>query len=55
MSPKVLQRTLRLQGFLALAQAGAAATGRRGMDGVAGLAVNLGYAAGQLINSEGQT
>jgi len=29
--PKVLQRTLRLQGFLALAQAGAAGAGRRGM------------------------
>jgi AraC-like DNA-binding protein len=44
MSPKVLQRTLRFQGFLALAQAGAAATGRRGADGVAGLAVDAGYA-----------
>jgi AraC-like DNA-binding protein len=43
-SPKVLQRTLRFQGFLALAQAGAAATGRRGADGIAGLAVDLGYA-----------
>src|SRR3954465_13396803 len=43
-SPKVLQRTLRFQGFLALAQAGAATTGRRGADGVAGLAVDLGYA-----------
>jgi AraC-like DNA-binding protein len=52
-SPKVLQRTLRLQGFLALAQAGAAPTGRRGADGVAGavgaagaagLAVDAGYA-----------
>jgi AraC-like DNA-binding protein len=43
-SPKVLQRTLRFQGFLALAQAGAAATGRRGADGLAGLAVDLGYA-----------
>jgi AraC-like DNA-binding protein len=42
--PKVLQRTLRFQGFLALAQAGAAATGRRGADGVAGLAVDAGYA-----------
>jgi AraC-like DNA-binding protein len=29
-SPKVLQRTLRFQGFLALAQAGAAAAGRTG-------------------------
>jgi AraC-like DNA-binding protein len=44
LSPKVLQRTLRFQGFLALAQAGAAATGRRGADGIAGLAVDLGYA-----------
>jgi AraC-like DNA-binding protein len=43
-SPKVLQRTLRFQGFLALAQAGAAATGRRGADGMAGLAVDVGYA-----------
>jgi AraC-like DNA-binding protein len=44
MSPKVLQRTLRFQGFLALAQAGATATGRRGADGVAGLAIDVGYA-----------
>ena len=43
-SPKVLQRTLRFQGFLALAQAGATATGRPGADGVAGLAVDAGYA-----------
>jgi AraC-like DNA-binding protein len=43
-SPKVLQRTLRFQGFLALAQAGATATGRRGADGMAGLAVDTGYA-----------
>ncbi|GAA4461406.1 helix-turn-helix domain-containing protein [Phytohabitans houttuyneae] len=43
-SPKVLQRTLRFQGFLALAQAGAAASGRRGADGMAGLAVDVGYA-----------
>jgi AraC-like DNA-binding protein len=42
--PKVLQRTLRFQGFLALAQAGAAPTGRRGADGMAGLAVDAGYA-----------
>ncbi|WP_433363813.1 helix-turn-helix domain-containing protein [Actinoplanes sp. CA-142083] len=35
-SPKVLQRTLRFQGFLALAQAGAAS--------VAGLSVDVGYA-----------
>lgn len=38
MSPKVLQRTLRFQGFLALAQAGAASRG------MAELAVDLGYA-----------
>ena len=43
-SPKVLQRTLRFQGFLALAQAGAMATGRRGTDGMAGLAIDVGYA-----------
>jgi AraC-like DNA-binding protein len=43
-SPKVLQRTLRFQGFLALAQAGAMATGLRGADGMAGLAVDVGYA-----------
>lgn len=44
MSPKVLQRTLRFQGFLALAQAGAVAPGRRGADGMATLAVDVGYA-----------
>jgi AraC-like DNA-binding protein len=44
LSPKVLQRTLRFQGFLALAQAGAPATGRRGPDGTAGLAIDVGYA-----------
>jgi AraC-like DNA-binding protein len=43
-SPKVLQRTLRFQGFLALAQAGATASGRRDADGMAGLAVDAGYA-----------
>jgi AraC-like DNA-binding protein len=42
--PKTLQRTLRFQGFLALAQAGAAPSGRRGADGMAGLAVDVGYA-----------
>jgi AraC-like DNA-binding protein len=42
--PKALQRTLRFQGFLALAQAGATSSGRRGADGVAGLAVDVGYA-----------
>ncbi len=44
LSPKVLQRTLRFQGFLALAHAGALATGRRGADGMAGLAIDAGYA-----------
>lgn len=43
-SPKVLQRTLRFQGFLALAQAGASVTGVLGADGMAGLAVDVGYA-----------
>lgn len=43
-SPKALQRTLRFQGFLALVQAGARASGRAGADGVAGLAVDVGYA-----------
>ena len=35
-TPKALQRTLRLQGFLALAQAGAAPTGRRNAEGLSG-------------------
>ncbi|MFF0270420.1 helix-turn-helix domain-containing protein [Kribbella sp. NPDC004536] len=43
-TPKVLQRTLRFQGFLALAQAGATPSGRRGVDGTAGLAIDAGYA-----------
>lgn len=43
-SPKVLQRTLRFQGFLALAQAGTTAGGRRAADGMAGVAVDVGYA-----------
>jgi AraC-like DNA-binding protein len=43
-SPKVLQRTLRFQGFLALAQAGATASGRRDADGMAGLSADVGYA-----------
>ncbi|MEV6286705.1 AraC family transcriptional regulator [Kribbella sp. NPDC051770] len=43
-APKVLQRTLRFQGFLALAQAGATASGQRGADGTAGLAIDVGYA-----------
>jgi AraC-like DNA-binding protein len=42
--PKALQRTLRLQGFLALAQAGATPSGRGGAHGMAGLAVDVGYA-----------
>jgi AraC-like DNA-binding protein len=52
MSPKVLQRTLRFQGFLALAQAGATASGRRGADGMAGLAVDVGYADQAHLNRE---
>src|SRR5580693_8681984 len=52
MSPKVLQRTLRFQGFLALAQAGATASGRRGADGMAGLAVDVGYAAQAPLSRE---
>jgi AraC-like DNA-binding protein len=52
MSPKVLQRTLRFQGFLALAQAGATATGRRGADGTAGLAIDAGYADQAHLNRE---
>jgi AraC-like DNA-binding protein len=51
-SPKVLQRTLRFQGFLALAQAGAIASGRRGADGMAGLAVDVGYADQAHLNRE---
>jgi AraC-like DNA-binding protein len=43
-APKALQRTLRLQGFLALAQAGAGPTGRRNAEGLSGLAVDVGYA-----------
>jgi AraC-like DNA-binding protein len=43
-SPKVLQRTLRFQGLLALAQAGASPSGRRVADGMAGLAGDVGYA-----------
>jgi AraC-like DNA-binding protein len=44
-SPKVLQRTLRFQGFLALAQAGA-------MAGMADVAVDLGYADQAHLNRE---
>ena len=43
-TPKVLQRTLRLQGFLALAQARAAPTTRRNAAGLSGLAADVGYA-----------
>jgi AraC-like DNA-binding protein len=42
--PKALQRTLRFQGFLALAQAGVSPSGRRGRDGMGSLAVDVGYA-----------
>ena len=42
--PKALQRTLRFQGFLALAQAGASPSRRSGAHGLAGLAVDVGYA-----------
>ena len=42
--PKVLQRTLRFQGFLALAQRNALADAGWDGDGVAGLAVGSGYA-----------
>ena len=52
MSPKVLQRTLRFQGFLALAQAGAMASGRRGADGMGGLAIDAGYADQAHLNRE---
>jgi AraC-like DNA-binding protein len=43
-SPKVLQRALRIQGCLALAQAGTSATGGSRGDGMAGLAIDAGYA-----------
>jgi AraC-like DNA-binding protein len=43
-APKVLQRTLRFQGFLALAQTEVRRSGRRSADGVAGMALDLGYA-----------
>lgn len=43
-TPKVLQRTLRFQGFLALAQASTTSSRRRGVDGIAGLAIDAGYA-----------
>ncbi len=52
LTPKTLQRTLRFQGFLALAQAGATASGRRGADGIAGLAVDAGYTDQAHLNRE---
>ena len=71
-TPKVLQRTLRFQGFLALAQSGATPSGatpssatpssatpsgatpsdRRGPEGVAGLALDVGYADQAHLNRE---
>ena len=44
MSPKTLQRTLRFQGFLALAQANGGTNGGGHADGLAGLALDVGYA-----------
>jgi AraC-like DNA-binding protein len=44
LSPKTLQRILRFQGFLALAQAATTFGRRRRADGLAGLAVGVGYA-----------
>lgn len=44
MSPKALQRTLRFQGFLALAQANGASSARCGGGGMAALAAEVGYA-----------
>lgn len=52
LSPKVLQRTLRFQGFLALAQAAVAPSGRRGADGLSGLAIDAGYADQAHLNRE---
>ncbi|WP_225991228.1 helix-turn-helix domain-containing protein [Actinomadura montaniterrae] len=43
-TPKVLQRTLRFQGFLALAQAATTPLGQPGAEGMAGLAADVGYA-----------
>ncbi|WP_132207308.1 helix-turn-helix domain-containing protein [Kribbella steppae] len=56
-TPKVLQRTLRFQGFLALAQASATPSSatpsdRRGTEGVAGLALDVGYADQAHLNRE---
>jgi len=52
LGPKVLQRTLRFQGFLALAQAGATPSGKRGADGIAGIAIDAGYADQAHLNRE---
>ncbi len=53
LTPKALQRTLRFQGFLALAQAGAAlGGGQRNADGLAGIAVDVGYADQAHLNRE---
>ncbi|MCP2341515.1 helix-turn-helix domain-containing protein [Actinomadura rupiterrae] len=43
-SPKVLQRTLRFQGFLALAQAATTPLGQPGAESMAGFATDVGYA-----------
>ena len=52
LTPKVLQRTLRFQGFLALAQAGSMVTGQRDADGLAGMAIEAGYADQAHLNRE---
>jgi AraC-like DNA-binding protein len=54
LGPKTLQRTLRFQGFLALAQAGVVPRGTRGADGMAGLAVDVGYADQSHLSRECQ-
>ncbi|MFC0623319.1 DUF6597 domain-containing transcriptional factor [Kribbella deserti] len=52
LSPKALQRTLRFQGFLALAQADANAAGPGGPAGLAQLAMDAGYADQAHLNRE---
>jgi len=52
LSPKALQRALRFQGFLALAQAAAEPRRPRGGDGIAGLAIDAGYADQPHLNRE---
>lgn len=52
LTPKTLQRTLRFQGFLALAQAGAVPSGRRDADGISGLAADAGYTDQAHLNRE---